>query len=91
MAEIFGEKKHEKKPLESVEIKNSCVLSWPKLGLVPKCHDAGSFGGWEKREHTNKPTRFMFYKYRFPVISCCYKQGSVLLIRQTKESWYHFE
>ena len=30
------------------------VLSWPKLGLEPKCHDAGSFGGFGKCEHTDK-------------------------------------
>ena len=22
------------------------VLSWPRLGLEPKCHDAGTFGGF---------------------------------------------
>ena len=24
------------------------VLSWPKLGLEPKCHEAGTFGGLGK-------------------------------------------
>ena len=41
------------------------VLSWPKLGLEPKCHDPGTFGGFGKRGQTNKHTRFMFYKYRY--------------------------
>ena len=22
------------------------VLSWPKIGLEPKCHEAGTFGGF---------------------------------------------
>ena len=35
-------------------------LSWPKLGLEPKFHEGGSFGGFGKGEQT----RFMFYKYR---------------------------
>ena len=30
------------------------VLSWPKLGLGPKFHDPGSFGGFGKRGQTNK-------------------------------------
>ena len=25
------------------------VLSWPKLGLEPKCHDPGTFGGFRKQ------------------------------------------
>ena len=45
-------------PLESVKMKNSKiglrhVLSWPKLGLKPKFHDPGSFGGFGKRGQTN--------------------------------------
>ena len=28
------------------------VLSWSKLGLEPKFHDPGTFGGFGKREHT---------------------------------------
>ena len=39
-------------------------LKWPKLGLEPKFHEPGTFGGFGKREQTDKPTRFMFYKYR---------------------------
>ena len=27
-------------------------LSWPKVGLEPKFHDPGTFGGFGKREHT---------------------------------------
>ena len=31
------------------------VLSWPKLGLEPKCHDPGTFGGFGKQiTHTQK-------------------------------------
>ena len=57
-------------PLESVKMKNSKiglrhVLSWPKLGLEPKFHDPGTFGGFGKRGQTNRQTRFMFYKYRY--------------------------
>ena len=29
------------------------VLSWPKLGLEPKFHESGTFGGFGKRGHTN--------------------------------------
>ena len=29
------------------------VLSWPKLGLEPKFHEPGTFGGFGKREQTN--------------------------------------
>ena len=40
------------------------VLSWPKLGLEPKFHDPGTFGGFKKRGQTNRQTyiqtRFMF-------------------------------
>ena len=39
-------------------------LSWPKLGLEPKFHEPGTFGGFGKREQTDTQTRFMFYKYR---------------------------
>ena len=74
MAEMF-EKKHEKthlkkrkRPLESVKIKMLKIglrsdLSWPKVGLEPKFHDAGTFGGFGKRAQTDKRTRFMFYIY----------------------------
>ena len=41
------------------------VLSWPKLGLEPKFHEPGTFGGFGKREQTHRHTRFMFYKYRY--------------------------
>ena len=40
------------------------VLSWSKLGLEPKFHDPGTFGGFGKRGQTDTHTRFMFYKYR---------------------------
>ena len=40
-------------------------LSWPKLGLEPKFHEPGIFGGFGKREHTDSQTRFMFYKYKY--------------------------
>ena len=29
------------------------VLSWPKVGLEPKFHEPGTFGGFRKREQTN--------------------------------------
>ena len=32
------------------------VLSWPKLGLEPKFHDPGTFGGFGKREQTYRQT-----------------------------------
>ena len=38
------------------------VLSWPKLGLEPKFHEPGTFGGFGKREQTPRHTRLMFYK-----------------------------
>ena len=31
-------------------------LSWPKLGLEPKFHDPGTFGGFGKRGHTDTQT-----------------------------------
>ena len=31
-------------------------LSWPKLGLEPKFHEPGTFGGFGKREQTHKQT-----------------------------------
>ena len=40
-------------------------LSWPKVGLEPKFHEPGTFGGFGNREHTDRHTRFMFYKYRY--------------------------
>ena len=76
----FSRKKHEKNtknpfektrkgPIESVKIKLLKIglrsdLSWAKVGLEPKFHDPGSFGGFGKREQTYIHTRFMFYKYR---------------------------
>ena len=52
-------KKTLNRPVEYVKIKISKiklrpVLSWPKLGLEPKFHDPGTFGGFGKREHINK-------------------------------------
>ena len=48
-------------PTESVKIKISKiglrhVLSWSKLGLEPKFHDIGTFGGFGKRGHTHRQT-----------------------------------
>ena len=40
-------------------------LSWPKVSLEPKFHEPGTFGGFGNREHTDRHTRFMFYKYRY--------------------------
>ena len=55
-------------PLESVKMKNSKiglrhVRTRPKWRLEPKFHEAGTFGGWEKRGQTDTHTRFMVYKY----------------------------
>ena len=33
-----------------------CDLRWPKLDLEPKFHDPGTFGGFGKREHTDRQT-----------------------------------
>ena len=56
MVEIFGkkyekktfEKKTRKRPLESVKIKilKIGLRSWPKVGLEPKFHEPGNFGGF---------------------------------------------
>ena len=53
MAEIFEKntrknpfEKSRKRPLESVKIKMS------KIGLEPKFHEPGTFGGFGKREQT---------------------------------------
>ena len=51
--------------IESVKIKISKiglrhVLSWPKLGLEPKFHDPGTFGGFKKRGQ-----RFILYPVDF--------------------------
>ena len=61
-------------PIESVKMKNSKiglrhVRTRPKWHLEPKFHEAGTFGGWEKRGQTDThtQTRFMFYKYRFVI------------------------
>ena len=54
-------KKTRKGPLEFVKMKNSKiglrhVLSWPKVGLDPKFHDPGIFGGFGKRGQTDRHT-----------------------------------
>ena len=52
-------------PLKNLNFANrASSLSWPKLGLEPKFHDPGTFGGFEKRGQTYTQTRFMFYTYR---------------------------
>ena len=61
MAEIF-EKTLEKPifltldPLKIIisEIGLRHVLSWPNLGLEPKFHDPGTFGGFGKRGQTHR-------------------------------------
>ena len=55
----FSKKKTRKRPLESVKIKILKIglrsdLSWPKVGLEPKFHDPGSFGGFAKRGQTHR-------------------------------------
>ena len=34
-------------------------LSWAKVGLESKFSETGTFGGWEKRDKTQKQTRFI--------------------------------
>ena len=51
--------------IKITKIGPSHVLSWPKLGLQAKFHDPGTFGDFEKHGQTDKPTRFMFYQYRY--------------------------
>ena len=76
MAEIFEKKntkkpfeKNTKRPLESVKIKTLKIglrsdLSWPKVGLQPKFHDSGTFGGFGKREQTHRQTGTHEREYR---------------------------
>ena len=57
-------KRHAKKSpriRKNEKIRPRHVLSWRKLG---KFYDAGTFGGFGKRGHTDRQTRFTFYKYR---------------------------
>jgi len=61
MAEIFEKKKKtRKRPIESVKkikilkIGLRSDLSWPKVVLEPKYHEPGTFGGFGKREQTNR-------------------------------------
>ena len=63
MAEIF-EKKHEKTPMKKYKkaprirknqnFENRANLSWPKVGLEQKYHEPGTFGGFGKREQTDR-------------------------------------
>ena len=51
--------KTRKRPVVPVEIKILKIglcsdLSWPKVGLEPKFHKPGTFGGFGKREQTNR-------------------------------------
>ena len=41
-------------PLKNQNFENraSTCLSWPKLGLEPKFHESGTFGGFGKRGQT---------------------------------------
>ena len=94
MAEIFEKntrknpfEKTPKRPLESVKIKILKIglrsdLSWPKLGLEPKFYDPGTFGGFGKREQTDRHTRFMFYKYRSPAL--WHSQYVFVIVTHTK-------
>ena len=47
------------------------VLSWPKLGLDPKFHDPGTFGGFGKRGKT-----FIIYYYLFSGFSTLDHMGT---------------
>ena len=51
--------------LKTMKVGFRHVLSWSKRRLEPKCHDAGTFGGFGKRGHTDRQTRFMFYMCRY--------------------------
>ena len=61
-------------------------VSWPKVGLKPKFHDPGTFGGFGKREQTHRHTRFMFYQYRFSGLSTLDHMGTPLK-NQNFENW----
>ena len=74
---IIDDFAHEKRPLESVKTKTSKtgfrhVPSRPKWRLEPKFHEAGTFGGWEKRGHTDRQDSrfisidFFIIYYQFP-------------------------
>ena len=65
------------------------VLSWPKLGLEPKFHDPGSFGGFGKRGQTHRQTRFMFYKYRYieKNIASLIKDALALIKYSINDEW----
>ena len=67
MAEIFEKntkktfEKTRKMPLESIKIKIFKIglrsdLSWPKVGLKPKFHEPGTFGGFGKCKQTHRQT-----------------------------------
>ena len=49
-----------KTKISKIELRSD--LSWCKLALEPKFHEPWTFGGFGKREQTNRPTRFIFYK-----------------------------
>ena len=53
---------HLKIKISKIGLRDVCC---PKLGLEPKFHDPGTFGGYGKRGKTYRHTRFMFYKYRY--------------------------
>ena len=53
-----------KMPLESIKIGLRHVPTRSKWHLEPKFHEARTFGDFRKHGQTDKPTRFMFYKYR---------------------------
>ena len=59
MAEIFEknhEKTHLKKHKKAPKIGLRSDLSWPKVGLEPKFHETGTFGGFGKCEQTHTHT-----------------------------------
>ena len=39
----------------------SSDLSWPKLGLEPKCHDAGTFGAFGKHRQDSCYIRYNIF------------------------------
>ena len=55
---IFNTGPYGDPPFENQNFEN---LSWPKLGLEPKFHEPGTFGGFGKREHTDKIHKLALY------------------------------
>ena len=61
-------------------------LKWPKVGLEPKYHEPGTFGGFGKRKQTNRQTNTQDLCF----ISIDILGFFSLLISQKAESVHHF-